>query len=298
MPDPSFFEQNGQEVQVAKGLFVGLVTLDWIYLVQELPQPNQKIVALEDAWAAGGPATNAAVTFNHLGHQATVLGSVGHHAISQLVRSELQGKVAIADLSPDRVQPVPTSSILVTQATGERAVISRNAVQFQAKPSDIPEHILQDIDILLIDGHQMAVSQALAQQAKHTPVVLDGGSWKTGLEQVLPHVDYAICSANFRPPEELALDRTVLDYLQSLGIPDVAVTHGDRPIEYVTQGRSGQIDVPTIQAVDTLGAGDVFHGAFCHFILQMDFVAALTEASTVAALACQSFGTRAWMRQV
>ncbi|MCY7284866.1 MAG: sugar kinase, partial [Cyanobacteria bacterium CAN_BIN43] len=45
-----------------QGLFVGLVTLDLVYLVTALPQSNQKIVALEDSMTAGGPAANAAVT--------------------------------------------------------------------------------------------------------------------------------------------------------------------------------------------------------------------------------------------
>ena len=57
-----------------RGLFVGLVTLDLIYLANSAPQNNQKIVATDYTVAAGGPATNAAVTFSHLGNQATVLG--------------------------------------------------------------------------------------------------------------------------------------------------------------------------------------------------------------------------------
>ena len=49
------------------GLFVGLTTLDFIYLSEGLPQSNEKIVALDTAISTGGPATNAAVTFAYFG---------------------------------------------------------------------------------------------------------------------------------------------------------------------------------------------------------------------------------------
>jgi sugar/nucleoside kinase (ribokinase family) len=55
------------------------------------------------------------------------------------------------------------------------------------------------------------------------------------------------------------------------------------------------IDVPTVQAVDTLGAGDIFHGAFCHYILRENFPTALKQAAHIASFSCQFFGTRRWM---
>lgn len=278
-----------------QGLFVGLVTLDLAYLVTELPQSNQKIVALEDFMTAGGPATNAAVTFSHLGNSATLVGAVGKHPSCQLILSDLQA-VAIADLTPTRTQSIPISSILVTQSTGERAIISRNAVQAQAPITAIPADILQGIEIVLIDGHQMAVGQMLAEQSKvqQIPVVVDGGSWKAGFEEVLPLVDYVICSANFRPPQCSTLIE-VFDYLTALKIPHIAITNGSQPIQYFHQGIVGQISVPKIQPVDTLGAGDIFHGAFCHFILHTNFLDALAQSAVVAAQSCQFFGTRQWM---
>ncbi|PMB30496.1 ribokinase, partial [Fischerella thermalis CCMEE 5319] len=48
-------------------------------------------------------------------------------------------------------------------------------------------------------------------------------------------------------------------------------------------------------AVDTLGAGDIFHGAFCHYVLRENFLDALASAAKIAAFSCQFFGTRRWM---
>jgi sugar/nucleoside kinase (ribokinase family) len=187
----------------------------------------------------------------------------------------------------------------VTQATGERAVISLNATRSQAPVQSIPADILQEIDIVLIDGHQMQVGQAIAQQAKaaQIPIVIDGGSWKPGFEQVLPYADYVICSANFYPPN-CATPADVLAYLNALGIPHLAITQGDRPILFFSQADSGQIAVPPVTTVDTLGAGDIFHGAFCHLIGRSNFPEALKQAAEIAAHACQFFGTRQWMEEL
>ncbi|RAM52457.1 MAG: sugar kinase [Hapalosiphonaceae cyanobacterium JJU2] len=280
-------------------LFVGLVTLDLIYLAQSPPQNNQKIVAADYTVAAGGPATNAAVAFSHLGNQAKVLGIVGSHPMTQLIRGDLDKyQVEITDLDPTTTNPPPVSSIIVTQASGERAVVSINAVKTQANSQAIPADILQNVDIVLIDGHQMTVGIEIAQTAKanNIPVVVDGGSWKPGFDKLLPFVDYAICSANFHPPN-CQTEEEVFNYLRQLGIPHIAITHGEKPIQYLIQetGVTVLIEVPKTTAVDTLGAGDIFHGAFCHYVLRENFPDALRSAAKIAAFSCQFFGTRHWM---
>ncbi|MBF2063991.1 MAG: sugar kinase [Calothrix sp. C42_A2020_038] len=280
------------------GLFVGLTTLDLIYLAKSPPQNNQKLVALDYTVAAGGPVTNAAVTFSHLGGQAELLGVLGSHPMTQLIRTDLEKyQVYITDLEPSLQNPPPVSSIIVTQTTGERAVISINAVKTQASPQNIPERLttLENIDIVLIDGHQIEVGYHIAQlaKAKNVPVVIDGGSWKPGFEKILPFVNFAICSANFHPPN-CRTQQDTFAYLSHIGIQHIAITHGGQPIccndkEILT------IDVPSIQPIDTLGAGDIFHGAFCHYILQNSFAEALSLSAKVAACSCQFFGTRRWL---
>ncbi len=287
-----------QNPKSSRGLFVGLVTLDLVYLAASAPKNNQKIVASDYMVVAGGPATNAAVTFSHLGHKATLLGVVGTHPMTGLIRADLETYgVAIADLVPSQIEPPPISSIIVSQGTGERAVISINAVKSQVEPEHVPTDILHLVDIVLIDGHQMAVGEAIAQLAKADciPVVIDGGSWKPGFERVLPFVDYAICSANFYPPNCHSTDE-VFAYLSQAGIPHIAITQGENPIQFLSGGKISTLEVPQVSVVDTLGAGDIFHGAFCDRILWENFTAALAAAAEVAAYTCQFFGTRRWMQ--
>ncbi len=224
--------------------------------------------------------------------------------------------VAIADLMPHHPELPSVSSIIITAATGDRAVVSMNATKCQALVEQIPTDVLrkgrlETIDIVLVDGHQMAVGRAIAQAARqqNIPVVIDGGSWKPGFETVLPYTDVAICSANFYPPGCRTFDE-VIEFLKGFGISHLAITQGDRPIRYETLGKSGLVPVQAIHPVDTLGAGDIFHGAFCHFLLNGteqnwpsgaaipsgQFVTALERASAIAAHSCQHFGTRDWMK--
>lgn len=284
---------------MANGLFVGLVTLDLVYLTSSPPENNQKIAASDYTVAAGGPATNAAVAFAHLGGCPALLGVVGNHPLNPLIRADLTSHgVEVVDLDFNRSDPPPVSSIIVTQTTGERAIVSLNAQKLQASRDRIPAKILQNVEVVLIDGHQIEVGQAIAQaaQAHQIPVVLDGGSWKPGLEKLLPFVNYAICSADFYPPGCRSSEQ-VLAYLSAAGIAHLAITHGKNPLQYTSCGTTGWIEVPTIRPIDTFGAGDIFHGAFCHYILQLDFASALREAAKIAAYACQFFGTRQWLEK-
>jgi sugar/nucleoside kinase (ribokinase family) len=275
-------------------LFVGLTTWDLIYRAEAPPGNNQKIVASDFVAAAGGPATNAAIAFQHLGGQALLMSGLGKSAIAPLIRDELTSLgLQHYDLFPNSTTLPPLSSIVVTESTGDRAVVCLNATKTQAA-SDLPEGFLASltVDIILLDGHQIEVGCAIASAAKQLgiPVVLDGGSWKPGLEKLLPWIDYAICSANFHPP----VGETI-DYLKTM-VGAIAITRGNQPIDYFHNHR-GTIAVPAIAPVDTLGAGDIFHGAFCSAIVAHNgFVESLAIAAQIAAHSCQYFGTREWMQ--
>jgi sugar/nucleoside kinase (ribokinase family) len=285
------------DIEPKFGLFVGLVTWDLIYLATSVPASNQKIVASNYTVGSGGPATNAAICFNYLGNRTRLVGVVGSHPIARLICAELTDYgIELWDLDNNRLEPPPISSIIVTENTGKRAVISINATKFQINPQSLPKSILEGVNIILLDGHQMELARYLAPLAKESciPVVIDGGSWKVGWEKVLPYVDYAICSANFFPPG-CRTQEEVFAYLTDAGVPHIAITNGEKSIRYGSVSYSGVVSVPQIEAVDTLGAGDIFHGAFCHYILQTTFPQALEAAAQIAAKSCQFFGTKSWM---
>jgi sugar/nucleoside kinase (ribokinase family) len=296
---------GGRERRAPRGLFVGLCTLDVIQLVDHAPAPDEKLTAREQAVAAGGPAANAAVAFAHLGGAARLLTAIGSHPLGLGVTADLHGLgVTVSDLAAGSTEPPAVSSILVTASTGERAVASTNATGHRLAPPDDLSALVSACDIVEFDGHhrELAVAAARAARAIGRTTVLDGGSWKDGTERLLPSIEVAVCSADFHPPGARTPSDT-LHFLREYGVVWSAVTQGGGPILWAGPDGGGTVEVPAVRVADTLGAGDVLHGALTHrlglevALTPESFVEALRAAAAVASRACTSFGTRAWMRE-
>ncbi|MBK3567477.1 PfkB family carbohydrate kinase [Streptomyces sp. MBT62] len=287
------------------GLFVGLCTLDVVQLVDHAPGPNEKLTARDQMVAAGGPAANAAVTFAHLGGTATLLTAIGRHPLGAGVAADLNALgVTVRDLAADSPRPPAVSTVLVTAATGERAVASTNATAHRLAPPDDLDALVAACDLVEFDGHHMELAVAAARSARAVgrKTLLDGGSWKPGTEELLPLLDIAVCSADFHPPGTRTPTDT-LRFLREHGVGRSAVSRGADPILWAGPDGEGTVEVPAVRVADTLGAGDVLHGALAHHLALQDrltsegFAEALRTAAVVASRATSSFGTRAWMRE-
>jgi sugar/nucleoside kinase (ribokinase family) len=282
---------------MASGIFVGLSTIDLVHTVDEFPLADTKAVARSQEVLVGGPATNAAITFSLLGGKATLVTGVGRHPVAGLVKDELRRyAVDLVDLAPQSELFPAISSVWINQY-GHRSVVSVNATRIDISGPQVDHSLFREASILLVDGHFMSACQVWAAAARTLgiPVVFDGGSWKPGTDQLLNFVDIAICSADFLPPS-CNSDDTVINYLQSADVRQIAITHGATPVRFVDTSHSGFIEVPQVDAIDTTGAGDIFHGAFCfHTANGSSFVEALREAARIATASCQFHGTREWM---
>lgn len=281
-----------------RGIFVGLSTIDLVYNVESFPAANSKVAAQTQKAFVGGPATNAAITFSHLGGDATLVTTVGSHPLADLIHNELQQySIQLEDLHSS-FEELPVISSICVNSVGERNVVSANAARIQPFPAQIREEVLEQASILVVDGHYMQACQAWAQACRQRSiqVVLDGGSWKAGMEELLKNVDVAICSTDFHPPG-CATEAEVIKYLKHRGLSKIAITRGADPIRFISQGIAGVVPIPQVNQIDTMGAGDIFHGAFCYYSAQSHgFVEALAEAAGIAAESCRHNGTREWMK--
>ena len=284
---------------MARGLFVGLTTVDIFNIVDRHPLPNQKIVAQRQDVYAGGPAANAAVAFCAYDNEADLFTGVGDHATAKLALEDLQyHRVNVLDYaaSPDEL-PV-LSTIIVDSSSGSRCVVYSSPSTRVLAPDQPYDQIVSDTQLILFDGFYLEHAISIAEAADDGPLtVLDGGSWKEGLEELLPYIDYAICSADFSPPGCSSSD-DLLDYLEDNGIRAAAISRGAEPIIYRFKGHQDQIPVPQVEAIDTLGAGDILHGTFCHHILANSFPKSLEMAAYSASHSCLSDGTRTWMNNI
>ncbi len=283
------------------GLFVGLATVDISYTVDEIPHRNQKISVAGQQLSAGGPSANAAATFAFLGGRASLLSAAGAHPLGTVIRDDVERfSIKLHDLARKRIEAPPLSSIMVLRRTGERALVSANAAVFSSIPAKFNPRWLHGVSIVQVDGHymQLCIAAARAAQERGIPVVLDSGSWKTGMDRLLPHIAIAICSDDYRPPGCRDVE-DVLDFLGERGIGRIAITRGGSATRFLDRDEKGTMPVCKIRAVDTLGAGDVFHGAFCYYISQpgYNFRDALSAAARVASFSCRYPGTRSWMEK-
>ena len=289
---------------VPSGCFLGLATVDFLYRLPHLPVIGGKTVA-EARWEfAGGPAANAAATFSLLGGKARLLAQIGNHSLASIIRKDLGRQVDIDDLAPRRSTPPSLSCIFITPGSSERTIVSSPAIPRAGRlPLDLS---FDAVDVLLVDGHEMALSLEVAEQLRHEPgsrpqIVFDAGSWKERTDELLKLVDVVVASADFRPPG-VETEHGVMDYFQDQGLAMAAMTRGERPILAFDRSSKNpglqEIEVQPIEAgheLDTLAAGDVFHGAFCYFLARGDdVVTSLRHAGRVATASCRCMGPRDW----
>jgi sugar/nucleoside kinase (ribokinase family) len=288
-----------QEDSVQSALFVGLATVDVIYATESTPRGNEKIVAQQQEIVCGGPAANAAITCAFLGCRATLVSAVGGHPLASVIHDELKAhRVSLVDLDPESTEMPVVASILVAEGSGNRSVISGYATRTIVAGDACGESVLGDAAVVMVDGHQMNCAIRAAAQAKQRgiPVVLDGGSWKPRTDELLATTNIAICSQDFRPPGTVDV-QGVIDYVRQRGVEAVAITRGAKPILWSNQKESGEVDIAGVKAVDTLAAGDIFHGAFCYqMAMGTTFLSALESAAEVASYSCRFFGPRLWMQ--
>lgn len=286
-----------------RGVFAGLATLDVIHRVDAPPRVDQKVTALSQFVAAGGPAANAAVTFAALGGQAVLLTALGHSPIARTISAELtEHGVEVIDIAPDQDAGAPVSAVTVLAATGERSVVGGDAAGIRApapEPGPVRE-VLARADVVLLDGHHPELARAVlsAAQEDGLPTVLDAGRWKPIMEELAGAVTDVVASADFRTPDA-ATSRATAAELLARGAGAAVTTAGPDPVHWWSGETHGIIEVPQVRAVDTLGAGDVFHGAFAYALAAgLDLEGRVRFAAEVAATRCAMVGPRSWVSAI
>jgi sugar/nucleoside kinase (ribokinase family) len=271
-----------------KGVFVGLTTLDLIQYVDSFPEPDTKIQALDRWMGAGGPAANAAVTFAALGGEAELVTAIGSSPAAEIAHRDLEANsVTVRDLAEEGELAI---SNIVVDRGGRRTVVSMNAAGFGGVSAQ--GSLAGDAVLVLSDGHHVGAALPILDQARDRgcPTVFDGGSRKPGTEDLLARSEYVIASSSFapgQPAEQFARQ------LQAPPVRMAAVSRGEEPIVGVADGTPFEIAIQKRDVVDTLGAGDVLHGAFAYYLSTgEDPVPALARAADVASEACAARGPR------
>ncbi len=271
---------------------IGHASYDLVFQVDHHPEPDEKCVASGLVTCGGGPAANAAVTVARLSGKAAFVGYLGR---------DLYGEAHLLELLREGVEtkficrgdsPTPLSVVLV-KPDGKRSLVNyRRSFPLAAEAVD-----LQGVStkVALFDGHEPELSLKFLPyfRSYRTATVLDAGSLHPGTQKLMFEVDYLIASRKFAaqwlgrddPPEAL----------KALAVKSKAcvITLGEEGLIWQRDGECGTLAAFPVQAVDTTGAGDIFHGAFALALAQgFSWLAALRFAAACAALGCTKLGAR------
>jgi len=277
---------------------VGLNATDTLLIVPHFPQYAGKVPFQEEILSPGGQVASAMVACARLGLRTKYIGSIGDDERGRIQMESLSG----TGINLDHVQlrkncANQSAYIIIDRSTGERTVLWRRDDCLRINPEQILPEQITCARMLHIDGHDTpAVARAAAIARVHgIPVTVDVDTIYHGFDKVLPNVDYLVASSEF--PAAWTGDRDPFKALETLqheyGMRVAAMTLGAHGSLALENGQFCYVPAYVVNCVDTTGAGDVFHGAFCYAVLQgMAMRDALEFSNAMAALNCTALGAR------
>lgn len=274
-------------------LCVGHASYDLVFSVPHHPSSDEKCAASSLVSCRGGPAANAAVTVSRLGYSAAFAGYLGNDVFGEMHFLELRQEDILPDLIVRGTSPTPLSVALV-KPDGRRSLVN-----YRGSTKPLPRHSINftDIDptVILFDGHQPLISTTLAENARERGLktILDAGSLRRGIEELITLVDYLVCSERFAHQFTGERDeRQAVSKLHEYA-PTGIITLGERGLIWKSPQGMGVLPAFAVNAVDSTGAGDTFHGAFAVCLAaKKEWEQTLHYASAAAALCCTKIGSR------
>lgn len=282
---------------------VGLNSLDTLICVPHFPASDSKLAVLSSEVRPGGQVASAIVACQRWGLQSRYVGKIGDDPAGRFQREEFAREGVEAHWVEVPDCPSQSAFILIDQSTGERTILWQRDPRLDFRHDEIEPQWATSARILHVDGHPCRPAEVAARWARETGVTVtaDLDSCYPGVEALLEHVDHIVGSREF--PERLL---GIQDLLEAL--PEIVKRFHCRTAG-ATLGRDGVLAwdgqqfhyLPAfgVDAVDTTGAGDIFHAGFVYGLLQAWPLDRTLEFScAAAALNCTALGARGCVRPV
>ena len=275
---------------------IGQASIDYITIVDGYPAEDTKEEAEGFVVAGGGPAATALVGLSRLGVKAYFMGVVGDDDAGAAIIKGLENESV--DVKGIRVRKGGESQravIIVNRKDGTRTIVWKRPSASMLKAREIDLARILRSDMLLLDGLMPEASLKGAAIARDAgiPVLLDAGRVREGMMELCALSDYVVCSADFAAGLGLTPARTA-ERLSAMGCTAATVTLGPGGSVTLCDGRLIDQKAFDVDAVDTTGAGDVFHAGYAYGALMGWPIEKTVEfASAFAAIKCMSIGGRA-----
>lgn len=277
---------------------LGQACVDYLGRVPSFPEEDGKMELLDLHEQCGGPASTALVTLSRFGIPCSFLGSVADDPFGAMIVRDLKDEGV--DSSFVKVLPGYSSQfafIAINSRDGRRTIFWHRGTVPPLKKDEVDVSRFSKAKLLHLDGLMIEASLEALRQAKGMglTVVLDAGTMREGSLELASRVDVLIASARFADPlaGRGAGPEKALDALRALGPKTVVITLGREG----SLGWNGDAvvfqEAFPVQAVDTTGAGDVYHGGYIYGLIQAwPMPSCMRFASAVAALKCRQIGAR------
>ena len=276
---------------------MGLNSVDFLSVVSEYPTSNSKKEILWFARSGGGQVATAMVALSRWGVTARYIGKVGDDEFGQFSLESIRREgvdVSSVTIEPDT--PTQFGNIIVEAASGDRAILWKRDQRLMYREGELRREEICSGKLLHLDGHDIRAAIQCARWAKEEgiPTVIDIDKVEPLTPELIKEIDFVVTSSRFptlftgisgREKALIELRKYTRGFLCSTLGPEGAVALVDENPLYVNGLK--------VDAVDTTGAGDVFHGGFIYGLLQnWEVTKILRFANAVAGLKCRDLGGR------
>lgn len=276
---------------IMKAMCIGNVVYDTLYVMNSFIEENNKYRVKSVVKSVGGPACTAAALLSMWGVFTYFSGVIGNDYVGKKIINELHDiKVNTKYLEVNKNISTKESVVIVNKSSSTRTILSQDIFV------NLSKRINVKVDLILIDGQEYEKSIELINNNPSAIKIIDAGRCNDKVISLCKMVDYVICSSSFIE-EYTGIKLDLDDYSILESIFDKAKDFKNLIITLEENGALYKDDkvriVRTINvnAVDTTGAGDIFHGAFSYFIMHgFDIKECITLSNIAASVSTTKIG--------
>lgn len=283
---------------------VGHAAYDTTVPVLHYPLENTKNRVTARLENGGGPANNAAYLLGKWGMNPYFVGIVGNDSHGHAIKTEMESVgVQTKYLEMNEEHTTTSSFIIANQEIGSRTILTYRPSSMTMKEVEIEE----EADVILVDGQEYAMSKKILEKNPKAISIIDAGRNVEEVIELCHMVKYVVCSKEFA--EEVSGIKIeydhfetliqVLEKLEEIFHNTIVVTLESKGCLYRDQDAIKIMPSLTVKAVDSTGAGDIFHGAFTYALANnYSFTDALKIGNIAGAISVTRLGSRRSMPEV
>ena len=276
---------------------MGLNSVDFLCVVPEFPTLNSKMRILQFSKQGGGQVATAMVALSRWGVKTKYVGKFGGDELGQFSSNSLQQEgVDISSVTSEPNTPNQFGMIIVDGLSGKRTILWDRDARLMYREGELQKKDVCSGKLLHLDGHDIKAAIQCARWAKEEkiPTVIDLDKVEPLTSELIKEIDFVVTSGRFPALFTGISDRKkALTELQKHIPGFLCATLGHDGAVALVEGEFVYVKGFEVKAVDTTGAGDVFHAGFIYGLLQSwDVIEILKFANAVAALKCRDLSGR------